>query len=112
MKTILERLKTRLTAHLEWVNQMIEDEDGANAAEDDDWQNTVELYENQQHDIEQLITDVDLLIEDPRNNKALRLIADFVKFLNEMAEIEDTVDGLQEINEEKNLLEQLNNTRH
>lgn len=109
MNGILERLKTRLTTHLEWVNQMIEDENGDNAADDDDWENTVELYENQQHDLEQLIDSVDLLIEDPSNIRALGLIPDFVKLLNEMAEIEDTEVGSQEINEEKNLLEQLNN---
>ncbi len=109
MNGILERLKTRLTTHLEWVNQMIEDENGDNAADDDDWENTAELYENQQHDLEQLIDSVDLLIEDPGNIRALGLIPDFVKLLNEMAEIEDTEVGSQEINEEKNLLEQLNN---
>ena len=112
MNAILERLKTRLSTHLEWVKEMIEDEHGVNAADDDDWETTVELYKNQQHEIEQLIDSVDLLIKDSSNLEALRLIPDFVKFLNEMAEIEDTEAGFQKINEEKDLLNQLNNVRH
>jgi len=112
MNAILERLKTRLSTHLEWINEMIEDEHGVNAADDDDWETTVDSYKTQQHEFEQLIDSVDLLIEDSSNFEALRLVPDFVKFLNEMAEIEDTEVGFQKINEEKNLLEQLNNTRH